>query len=145
MPFSRPYLDDDDDCDHAPFDFLLDALVSSATASISPLSGVAQDFTNPIIYTVTSEDASTQDWTVTVTEAPPSIETDITSFSFPQSGVAAINEVNHTIDIEVAFDRDVTALVSTFTLSPGASAKVGTTPQVSDMTYNGRIWICCRY
>ncbi|MEM8894683.1 MAG: DUF5018 domain-containing protein, partial [Bacteroidota bacterium] len=42
----------------------------SAGASLSPVSGVTQDFTNPITYTVTSEDGLTsQDWTVTVTSA----------------------------------------------------------------------------
>jgi hypothetical protein len=34
--------------------------------SISPASGVAQDFTNPIQYTVTAEDNTTQNYTVTV-------------------------------------------------------------------------------
>ncbi len=38
-----------------------------ADATVSPLSGVAQDFTNPITYTVTSQDGSTQSYTVTVT------------------------------------------------------------------------------
>jgi len=45
------------------------ALVPTITLSggtISPLSGVAQDFTNPVTYTVTAEDASTQAYIVTV-------------------------------------------------------------------------------
>jgi len=37
---------------------------------IAPASGVAQDFTNPVVYTVTAADASTQNYTVTVTVAP---------------------------------------------------------------------------
>ncbi|MBI5825195.1 MAG: hypothetical protein HZB18_14290 [Chloroflexi bacterium] len=41
--------------------------ISHTGASVSPNSGVAQDFTNPVIYTVTAEDASTQNYTVTVT------------------------------------------------------------------------------
>ncbi|MEK6753498.1 MAG: hypothetical protein AABZ00_14670, partial [Chloroflexota bacterium] len=41
--------------------------ISHTGASVSPNSGVAQDFTNPVIYTVTAEDASTQLYTVTVT------------------------------------------------------------------------------
>jgi hypothetical protein len=36
-------------------------------ASIDPASGVAQDFTSPVTYTITADDASTQEWTVTVT------------------------------------------------------------------------------
>ncbi len=39
----------------------------SAGATISPASGVTQDFTNPVIYTVTAQDGTTSvDWTVTV-------------------------------------------------------------------------------
>jgi len=39
-------------------------------ASISPSSGVAQDFTNTVVYTVTAENTSTQNYNVTVTIAP---------------------------------------------------------------------------
>jgi hypothetical protein len=35
-------------------------------AGVSPAQGVSQDFTSPVIYTVTAEDGSTQDYTVTV-------------------------------------------------------------------------------
>jgi len=52
------------------------ALIPAIThtgASINPASGVAQDFTNPVTYTVTAEDASMQDYTITVTvDASPS-------------------------------------------------------------------------
>lgn len=42
----------------------------SEDATISPAPGTAQDFTNPVTYTVTAEDlATTRDWTVTVTIA----------------------------------------------------------------------------
>ncbi|MDP3928187.1 MAG: C10 family peptidase [Bacteroidota bacterium] len=37
-------------------------------ASINPGSGVSRDFTNPVVYTVTAQDASTKQWTVTVTK-----------------------------------------------------------------------------
>ena len=59
-----------------------DAVITSLTptitvsggATIAPLSGVSQDFTSPVTYTVTAEDTVTeQEWTVTVTqEAEPS-------------------------------------------------------------------------
>ncbi len=47
----------------------------SNMASISPTSEEAQDFNEPIIYTVTAEDGSTAEWTVTavVAEAQPQI------------------------------------------------------------------------
>ena len=41
----------------------------SAEASISPTSGIPQDFTSPVTYTVTAEDGSTQNYSVTVNVA----------------------------------------------------------------------------
>jgi len=41
------------------------------SATISPSSGVAQDFTNPVTYTVTAQDGSTQNYVVTVKIATP--------------------------------------------------------------------------
>jgi len=62
---------------------------------------------------------------------------EILAFSIPQQTISAtINATNHTVNIEVVFGTDVTALVSTFTLSTGAIAKVGNTTQVSGTTVN---------
>lgn len=56
-----------------PFSTDLTTLVPTITvsqyATISPASGVAQNFTNPVTYTVTAQDGTTQDWVVTVTKA----------------------------------------------------------------------------
>lgn len=41
----------------------------SDDASVSPASGVAQDFTSPVTYTVTAEAGNTQDYAVTVNVA----------------------------------------------------------------------------
>ncbi len=41
----------------------------STNATVSPASGVAQDFTSPVTYTVTAEDGSTTAYTVTVTSS----------------------------------------------------------------------------
>jgi hypothetical protein len=46
---------------------LTPTITISSGASISPASGVQQDFTSPVTYTVTAADSSTQAWTVTVT------------------------------------------------------------------------------
>ena len=40
----------------------------SEKATLSPASGVVQNFTNPVVYTVTAEDGSTAKYTVTVKE-----------------------------------------------------------------------------
>ena len=49
-----------------PVTALIPTISISALSSILPISGVAGDFTSPIVYAVTAEDASTQQYTVTV-------------------------------------------------------------------------------
>jgi Protein of unknown function (DUF1566) len=59
-----------------PFGTNVSALAPSITitgASVSPASGVANDFTSARIYTVTAADSSTQAYVVTVTVAAPVI------------------------------------------------------------------------
>ena len=48
---------------------LVPTITVSADATISPLTGIPQDFTNVFSYVVTASDASTKNWNVTVTEA----------------------------------------------------------------------------
>jgi hypothetical protein len=61
----------------------------------------------------------------------------ITAYSFAaQTGVAVIDTAAKTVDIEVEYGTDVTTLVATFSLSEGATAAVGATPQVSGTTAN---------
>ncbi|WP_421764969.1 BspA family leucine-rich repeat surface protein [Ekhidna sp.] len=107
----------------------------SLNASVSPESETAQDFSNPVTYTVTAEDGvTTQEWVVTVT-VDPNEATAFTAFSFAeQTGSATIGD--GTILVEVANGTDLTNLVSTFSLSTGASAVVGVTSQVSGSTSN---------
>ena len=45
-------------------------ILVSYVATVSPSTGVAQDFSNPVNYTVTAQDGSTQNYTVTVTIEP---------------------------------------------------------------------------
>jgi NHL repeat len=95
----------------------------------------ANDFTSPVIYTVTAADGSTASYTMTITVASSSSKA-ITAFSFaspPVTGV--INENAKTIAVTVPYGTDVTALVATFTTT-GASVKVGSTEQVSGVTAN---------
>lgn len=48
---------------------LVPTITISDNATISPASGAAQDFTNPVTYTVTAQDGSTQSYEVTVLPA----------------------------------------------------------------------------
>ena len=100
---------------------LIPTITVSPNALISPASGVAQDFTNPVTYTVTAEDLSTQNWVVTVTVAAgASSEKDILSFSLPQqTGPATIG--TNTVDIEVNWQANLAALTPTITVSPFAT------------------------
>ena len=50
---------------------LAPTILVSASATVSPSSGAAENFTNPVVYTVTAEDGSTQTYTVTVKAATP--------------------------------------------------------------------------
>lgn len=71
------------------------------------------------------------------TVKPPSSETDIIGFSLSeQTAAAIISSIDHTINIEVTKETDVSALVATYTLSPGATAKVNGIVQVSSTTTN---------
>ena len=101
---------------------LVPSIAVSAGATIDPVSGAATDFSAPVTYTVTAEDGTTiQDWLVTI-QALPNTETDITAFSMAeQTGVSTINNVDHTIEIEVAKGTDLTFLAPVILVSPGAT------------------------
>ncbi len=99
-----------------PFDTNVTALVPTIVhsgASISPNNGIAQDFSNPVTYTVTAADSSTQNYTVTVTVAANPAKA-ITAFSFTSpAATGTVNETNKTIAITVPFGTNVTAFVPT--------------------------------
>jgi hypothetical protein len=123
----------------------LTSLVASFVASpraivtvnaVPQMSGVtANDFTTPVAYVVTAEDGSASTYTVTV-GARASNQKDILTFSFsspPAVGVVGSASVALTVPSSTS---SLSALVANFTLSPGASAAVGGTPQVSGATSN---------
>jgi len=99
-------------------------------------SGVtANNFTNPVTYTVAAEDGTTATYTVTVVVAPSSAKA-ITAFSFSSlATTGVINESGKSITITVPSGTNVTAIVATF-ITNGASVKVGATVQASGATAN---------
>ena len=109
---------------------LVPAFTISEGAESNPASGTTIDFTgseiNPVTITVTGEDRSaTQEWLITVTEdgEEPDTDTDILTFALAeQKSPAVINTINHTVEIEVEFGTDITALTPVFTLSEGATS-----------------------
>ncbi|MEI8216677.1 MAG: Ig-like domain-containing protein, partial [Eubacteriales bacterium] len=105
--------------------------------SISPSSGVAQNFTSPVTYIVTATDATTQAYVITVTVTPISSAKAITSFGFNSPSVAAVvNESAHSIAVTVPYGTNITALVANFANSPLSNVKVGAVTQTSGVTAN---------
>ncbi|XOV93447.1 MAG: BspA family leucine-rich repeat surface protein [Bacteroidota bacterium] len=118
--------------------FTLSAGATAEVLGTPQASGnTVNDFSSEIIYVITAEDGNTiQNWVVTVTESVTlSSATEITSFSFPeQTGPTTIG--SGTINIEVEIGTDLSVLISSFTLSPGATAEISGSPQVSGTTVN---------
>ena len=90
-------------------------------ASINPASGAAQNFTNPVQYTVTAADASTKIYTVTVTIAPNSAK-DISTFTITsQFSAAVINNTARTVTLVMPNGTSLTSLTPTITTSFGST------------------------
>jgi len=102
----------------------------------------ANTFTNPVVYTVIAADGvKTKNYTVTVVEAKPKTDCLVIAYSLlvgADGAVVAgtINQTLGTIDVAAVAGTTVTELIATFTLSDGATAKVGSTAQTSETTKN---------
>ncbi len=83
--------------------------------SISPASGVLVDFTNDVTYTITGADASTEVYTVTVNVSANPAKA-ITAFNFTTpAATGSINEITHTVTVNVPYGTGVTSLSPTIT------------------------------
>ena len=102
---------------------LTPTITVSANATISPASGTAQNFTNPVSYTVTAQDGTPQVWTVTCVVDPAlSGENDITGFTVAgQAGASAIDTASHTVTFHMPSGTNVTALTPAITVSANAT------------------------
>ena len=117
---------------------LIPTITVSPIASISPASGVAQDFTNPVTYTVTAQDGSTKQFVVTVTvSSTQNIEAEIESVSVTdQIGSTVVNSTAGTVTLTVFPDVSLTALNPTIAISAGASiSPTGAQNFTSPVTY----------
>jgi hypothetical protein len=97
------------------------AITVSAGASVSPASGEGQNFGSSVVYTVTAENSSQKQYTVTVT-VDPGDDKDITAFSI--SGVNGTIGSN-TINLNLPYGTDKRYLAPTIThtgadISPGS-------------------------
>ncbi|MCG8699301.1 MAG: DUF5018 domain-containing protein, partial [Bacteroidales bacterium] len=99
---------------------LIPTIEVSANAIVSPASGVAQDFSAPVTYAVTSEDGTEQEWMVTVEVL--SGDNDIISFTVEeQFGATNINFANHTISLNVVSGTDLSGLIPSIEVSKYAT------------------------
>ncbi len=102
-------------------------------AAVQTSAITANNFSSPVIYTVTAADNSTATYTVAVTVA---LNTAKALSAYSLAGVAgAINETAKTIAVTLPSGTNVTAQIATFTTS-GTSVKVGATVQTSAITAN---------
>ena len=94
--------------------------VSRGAIAVPP-SGTESDYSSKFIIIVFAEDGSPQNWEVDVTEAEPpaAYPKNILTFSFPgdEKGEADIDQVAHTVKIEVVIGTDLTKLTPTFTIT----------------------------
>jgi|GEM_PF-863842 hypothetical protein len=111
--------------------------LSDIGASVSPLPGTQEDFTNPQIYTVTAADTTTQSYTVTVTDQPAPLSSDktITSFTIVNEvGNTTIDNTAHTVSIIMPSGTDLTALTPTITLNDAGATINPTSGAIKDFT-----------
>lgn len=101
---------------------LTPTIIISNYATIEPKSGVAQDFTNPVYYTVTSLSGSKSQYMVEAVVHDADNEKSILSFRFDaldESGV--IDQIARKISFVLPAGTDVTQLVPTIEVSEGAT------------------------
>lgn len=102
-------------------------------AAIQTSGVTANDFTNPVVYTVTATDGTTTTYTVAVNVASLTAKA-ITAYAI--AGVAGvINEAGKIISVTLPAGSSVTAQVATFSTT-GTNVSVGATTQVSATTAN---------
>jgi hypothetical protein len=116
-------------------DFSTTGVSVTVGTTVQDSGSTENDFTNPVVYTVYAEDASTQNYTVTVTLGPSINE--ITDFDFIISGRRYSADISDPdVKVLVPQGTDLTTLVANFSLSEGVSVKVGSVVQVSGTTPN---------
>ncbi len=97
----------------------------STNAMVSPAVSTVQDFSTPVLYTVTAENGDEQLWTVNVTVSPPSGsgENDIVAFELPNQNTSTINVSGHTVSINVAAGTSLNVAPGIFQISAGATVQ----------------------
>ena len=108
---------------------LVPAITLSPNATVSPLSGAAQNFSSPVTYMVTAQNGTTQAWTVTVTKVSAGQTTlfydDFESSTLLKPGYTIINNDHFPMAAgEERWGADSCWLVSTTSRSEMATTHV---------------------
>ena len=99
---------------------LTPTITISNYATIEPESGVAQDFTNPVYYTVTAMNGTTAQYMVEAVVHDADNEKSILSFVIDDVE-GEIDEFSKTVTVQMPQGTDVTELVPTIEVSEGAT------------------------
>ena len=103
---------------------LTPTILVSIYATVEPESGVAQDFTNPVYYTVTAMNGTTAQYMVEAVVHDADNEKSILSFRFDALDYeGVIDEMLHRVDCVLPAETDVTQLVPTIVVSEGATVE----------------------
>ena len=94
----------------------------SNLATIDPASGISQNFTTPVEYTVTAENGDEQIWTITVIVLPTNInnisQNNFTIYPNPSNGIFTINSEQLTNNNEQLTITDITGkTIKQFTIN----------------------------
>jgi len=102
---------------------------------VVPASGIAQNFTNSVLYTVTAQDNTTKEYLVNVTKHS-STQKELLSFLVAgQSSQTLIDEDNLTISLSMPFNTDLRTIVANF-ISTGEKVEVDDIIQISGVSIN---------
>lgn len=103
---------------------LVPTITISESATIDPQSGVAQDFTNAVVYTVTAQNGDEKEWTVSVSVVLPSIDATLSDLKVDGSTIPGFNPATLAYEIELPFGTTVIPQVSAVANHPAATLVV---------------------
>ncbi|SIS87184.1 Ig-like domain (group 2) [Zobellia uliginosa] len=103
----------------------------SPGATVAPAIDQVRDFSGAVTYTVSPETGTPQVWTVNVTVSQPtgSDLNAITGFALPVQNSVTINDVDHTITVNVPNGTDLNVVPAQLDISTGANIEPGPASQ----------------
>lgn len=125
-----------------PFDVdvttLVPTIVISTSASIAPATGVAQDFTSPVVYTVTAQNGTTKEFTVTIVkEAEPVVaivpiwQQNLVAGGLP-SWYTANNDRDLSVSSEYLYVHNNNDKIRVLSLTDGSDISAGVTGDLAN-------------